>query len=343
MGGSSDPKITRLQRRSFKTIFLSTIEQNAKDVFNDLRCRPSWLNVIDYDQLTESLGIRSIPRKFDASEGLEVFLRFLGAKSATFEELALGIEHVTLTLAGAAEIIAYIVKLNMSNNIAADAIKPKWRVWPVNGVLHCLDEVKEISATLDRNFVDLIAEKVGSNSPFRRLLTELLDEQGVSKILPQENRKKESQPNTGIVLSDQTTPKFTKETFSKRLSLKRWRSAEQQVFLLLQGKGWDVEDVSRQNIGYDIEGKTLQGREVYIEVKSIDYPGQSFIMTSNEEAVARQKGDAYYLALVYQTNDWLEVAFIEDPVSQLALTRQCRNWVWECTSYNFLPNRIQLE
>jgi len=144
-------------------------------------------------------------------------------------------------------------------------------------------------------------------------------------------------------LSDQTTPKFTKETFSKRLSLKRWRSAEQQVFLLLQGKGWDVEDVSRQNIGYDIEGKTLQGREVYIEVKSIDYPGQSFIMTSNEEAVARQKGDAYYLALVYQTNDWLEVAFIEDPVSQLALTRQCRNWVWECTSYNFLPNRIQLE
>ena len=77
------------------------------------------------------------------------------------------------------------------------------------------------------------------------------------------------------------------------LSLKRWRSAEQQVVSLLTAQGWAVRDVSRQNIGYDIEGTTPEGEEVFIDVKAIDRPGQAFILTSNEEAVARQKGSRY--------------------------------------------------
>jgi hypothetical protein len=127
------------------------------------------------------------------------------------------------------------------------------------------------------------------------------------------------------------------------LSLKRWRSAEQQVYSLLELKGWDVKDVSRQNVGYDIEVVTPEGEEIFVEVKSIDHVGESFRLTSNEEATARERGAAYRLAIVRQTNADLEVSFIRDPANQLELTRQCRQWMWECSSYPYAPERFLLE
>jgi hypothetical protein len=129
----------------------------------------------------------------------------------------------------------------------------------------------------------------------------------------------------------------------RRPSLRRWRSAEQQVLSLLQGQGWDANDVSRQNVGYDIEVRTPEGQQFFVEVKSIRNPNEPFILTSNEEAVARIKGDAYQLALVRDAGAALEVAFIQNPVSRLDLTRQCRQWVWECSSYEFDPQRFLLE
>lgn len=81
----------------------------------------------------------------------------------------------------------------------------------------------------------------------------------------------------------------------------------------------------------------------FVEVKSIDYPGQPFTLTSNEEAVAREKGEAYRLAVVRQSGDHLEIAFIVNPISKLKLTRQCRQWVWECAAYGFAPERFSLE
>ena len=58
---------------------------------------------------------------------------------------------------------------------------------------------------------------------------------------------------------------------------------------------------------------------------------------------SRQKGKAYRLALVRQTGEHLEIAFIEDPIRNLKLTRQCRQWVWECATYDFVPERFALE
>lgn len=128
----------------------------------------------------------------------------------------------------------------------------------------------------------------------------------------------------------------------RSLSLKKRRSAEQQVLGLLELQGWDVIDVSRQYIRYDIEGVTPECEEVFVEVKSIDHPGQSFTLTSNEEATARQKGSAYRLAIVRQAGADLEVAFVPDPANRLELTRQCRQWVWECASYEYDPERLLL-
>jgi hypothetical protein len=127
------------------------------------------------------------------------------------------------------------------------------------------------------------------------------------------------------------------------ITLKRWRGAEQRVLELLRSWGWQVEDVSLQKLGYDIEGCSPEGEEVFVEVKSIENSRQAFILTSNEEAVAREKGNAYRLALVRLTNTHLEVAFISDPVHQLKFTRQYRQLVWECVDYEFDAKRYPLE
>lgn len=127
------------------------------------------------------------------------------------------------------------------------------------------------------------------------------------------------------------------------ISLKRWRGAEQRVLELLRSLGWQVEDVSLQKLGYDIEGRSPEGEDAFVEVKHIENPRQAFILTSNEQAVASEKGTAYRLALVRLTNTHLEIAFISDPVRQLKFARQYRQLVWECVEYEFIPERYPLE
>ena len=140
----------------------------------------------------------------------------------------------------------------------------------------------------------------------QRLVAELTDERTVATLLPTE--KSIDVQSTGAPMIDlQAKPEARNQALVPPLSLKRWRSAEQQVLSLLKAQGWLVEDVSRQNVGYDIEGQTPEGAAACIEVKSIDNPGQPFTLTSNEEAVARQKSTTYYLAIVRQTHTHLEV------------------------------------
>ena len=90
------------------------------------------------------------------------------------------------------------------------------------------------------------------------------------------------------------------------------------------------------------EGSDPNGRNIYIEVKSIDYVGQKFRMTNNEFAAAQYKPGNYYLALVYQNKDSFEISLIKDPVNRLNLTRQVLQWVWECTDYEYKPMRFKI-
>lgn len=338
----SDPRMASFQRRSFKTEFLAALQHAAKSHFADLRYRPGWLNAVDYENLTRVAKVRGVLRKFESVEGLPTFLKFLGAKEATLEELSDGLTQTTPSLAGAAEVVAHVANRHVTKQLTATDIRKEWRLWPTAGTPRSLLEITESPQALDRNFSDLVAEKTGAQTQLQRLVAELTDEKTVATLLPI-SKSVDVLSTTGPTTDLQTKPAAISKTLAPPLSLKRWRSAEQQVLSLLQAQGWRVEDVSRQNVGYDIEGQTLEGAAVCIEVKSIDNPGQPFTLTSNEEAVARQKNTAYYLAIVRQTNTHLEVALIQDPLRHLTLTRQCRQWVWECSLYQFNPARFPLE
>ena len=124
--------------------------------------------------------------------------------------------------------------------------------------------------------------------------------------------------------------------------IQKWRSAEENTLAVLNANGFRLKDVSKQNLGFDLEGSDPNGKNIYIEVKSIDYVGQKFRMTNNEFAAAQYKPGNYYLALVYQNKDSFEISLIKDPVNRLNLTRQVVQWVWECSDYEYKPIRFKL-
>lgn len=125
-------------------------------------------------------------------------------------------------------------------------------------------------------------------------------------------------------------------------TLKKWRSAEEQTLEVLNMNGFKLEDVSKQNIGFDLSGTDPNGNEIQIEVKSITLPGQKFRLTNNEIAVAQIKQKSFFVAIVRQTDEFLEIALVSDPVNNLSLNRQCVQWIWECESYEYKPLKFKI-
>jgi hypothetical protein len=329
----SDPRMASFQRRGFKTELYAAIKREAGGWFDTYLCRPQWLNAADFATLAEASGVKFVPRGFEGIDGLTGFLKFLGAREATIGDLSAGMTGVAPSIAGAAEVAAHLTNLHATKQIESKDISPDWKLWPIGDIPLSLDEVRKQDKALAETFTDLIVEKSGGGSELPRILESLTDSATVRTLLP-------GKPAAG---SQPQQADMSGMVATQRISLKRWRAAEQQVLEILKAWGWKVEDVSRQNLGYDIEGRTGEGEEAFVEVKSLDYPGQPFTLTSNEEAVARQKGAAYRLALIRQTNVHLEMALIRDPANQLKLTRQCRQWVWECAGYDFVPERFSLD
>jgi len=122
-----------LQRRSFKTELLEALRRTAEGRFEDLRYSPGWLNPADFEELARSVGLRTVPQQLENVQGLYAFLRFMGAREATMEDLATGLEISTPSSLGAAEVVSQITKLHPTKQIGTSEIDSHWRLWPVDG------------------------------------------------------------------------------------------------------------------------------------------------------------------------------------------------------------------
>lgn len=334
----SDPRLARFHKKSFKTVFFNSLEEKAKTRFENWFCRPKWINSVDFELMAQSLNIKVIPRQLDVLDGANSFFRFLNVKEVDFIKLLKSFSNVEFSIHGAVEIISELVARHTTKQIDIKDINVEWRIWQVNGKRLSLIDAKNSNLALDNDFKDLIVEKSVGESGIRRLITALTNQNTAAILLP-EQAVPVKHIVAGNTLSTSKMPAFVVNP----LSLKRWRGAEEQVLNILGSQGYLVEDVSRQNIGYDLLCTTKNGEEFYIEVKFVSAPNVPFTLTSNEEAVARQKGTNYKLAIVCQIGNFLEVAFIDNPVQQLNFTRQCRQWVWECSDYPYQPLRFPLE
>jgi hypothetical protein len=346
-----------LQRRCFKTELITAVQAASVEKFTNLKCRPWWLNAVDFETLAPASNLSYLPRKFENHQGTIAFLKFLGVKQATLADLSGGLTTTELSPIGVAEIVADILGRYGISQFNIEQIDLEWKLWKIDGIVRSLTEAQQLAKPLDQDFIDLVTEKARTISQLRKLLSVLVDSETAEVMIPSQTSSNEpainnnlfsplpKENNSSTSVKQQFTSLSTEDNAPAKqpLSLKKWRGAEQQVLSLLTYQGWTVTDVSRQNIGYDLEGISPDGQQGCIEVKSIERPGQAFTLTSNEEAVARQKGENYYLAIVRQTGNFLEVAFIQDPINKINLTRQCRQWVWECSDYDFAPEKFPVE
>ena len=113
----------------------------------------------------------------------------------------------------------------------------------------------------------------------------------------------------------------------------KWRSAEQQCIDIEKYFGNTATDVSKQNVGYDIESTTPDGHKRYIEVKSITEDG-SFSITNNEYTAAHQYGDQYYLCLLIQSSQNTQAIYVQNPLETLKFEKRIRQWEWYCDTYS---------
>jgi hypothetical protein len=115
--------------------------------------------------------------------------------------------------------------------------------------------------------------------------------------------------------------------------LQKWRSAEVNLKLILeQSKNCIVKDVSKQNLGYDLE--VIENGEVYFwEIKSVEQFGRPIKITQNEFTTAIQLKEKYCLVLVKQSDSDLQFAQIVSPIESLELDKRVVQWEWFCDSF----------
>lgn len=116
-------------------------------------------------------------------------------------------------------------------------------------------------------------------------------------------------------------------------SVKKWRAAEEQCVDIETFLNNFAEDVSKQNLGYDVISVTKEGIKRYIEVKSVAVDGE-FCMTNNEYTAAHQHGDQYYLCLIEEDGKAIRVTYIQNPLKNASFEKRVRQWEWLCTKYS---------
>lgn len=315
-------------------LFITKIEDSLRVDnelnLNNLRLCPQWLPYEDY----ESLCFRNfgcLNKKFVTNYPESViYLENLGILSLSLKEI-LGLANTAvLSKVGASQIISKVISqyyFDMTTeNI--DFIK-SLKLFPVKfkSGLHRVTELSKLTELDDKclDFIFNTNEKSDIFSFFKKLAIELPQEatREVIRGYALENKK-----------SAVSLPPHNEQTLLiKTPQIQCWRSAEQNLVEYLKCIH-NVEraiDVASANIGYDIEVLFINGKRVFVEVKSVSFFGEPFKITNNEYSTAHNYQDLYYLALVVNNADF-QVMFIQNPISNLTLDKQCERWSWICNS-----------
>ncbi len=340
----SDPRMLQFKKNSFIKLLLENIKQKESTFFKELKLCPSWLNYKDFFTLVNPININIINNHFYELEGFDSFAKYLGATEIDFKDFKQYINKSELSFLGCAQLTQYIFKSILSYNGIKESEFVDLKILHCQGQRKSLKEINSNSLLLDESFISLLLENG---------LTEFEIKQVLKKFSPNipieiqfKKYTKEIQIPELKTNSDSIIDWFNKSnSISKeriKESIKRWRSAEEQTLEILNLNGFKLEDVSKQNIGYDLSGLDPNGKEIQIEVKSIVLPGQKFKLTNNEIAVAQEKQKSFYIAVVRQTEHSFEIALISDPVNNLTLNRQCVQWIWECENYEYKPMKFEI-
>lgn len=342
------------QKRTFRTELIEQLRDRLVVLKEQFLVPPTWLNISDAANTAKAMG-KSMVLAESRDVGLLAFLRYLGVPHLSFDAVLTATHSKQLSKKGCAETIAFFIRNTATGNYTKSTADAP--IWFGAGEAQSLTSMARNGKALSDTFIEQI-NAAGVTSDELARLVHIAVGDAVNTLIP------------GVAIGGATPSIFATEpaaiitalmstslpveydpllagspsvspstTLPQRPELETkflpaWRGAEQYVAQVLQSHGYTVEDRSRQNLGYDLNA-AKDNRKYYIEVKLLDYTGQPFVITPNEEAVARECGASYVLALTLRGKDGVHIQFVHDPVAKLKFVRQCRQWVWECSEYAF--------
>ena len=350
-----DLKLIQLMKQSFEREFAKRIKEAFGKELSNIKLAPSWLNAEDFAITMESSKLSFIAPECSDVIGLNDLLKYLGNKAEDVDSLIKKVSKVEISVLGYAQIMAAGIKGALMNHRFSSLTTTPLVI--SNGRLCSLKDINDEEEEIDESYVQLLLDCGVSEND----ISQFLKKMGLSKINEVQFSDDDNDDYTFNDEDDDEDCYGNEESYnpttvsqwfndaessSKKVvnndGIQKWRSAEENTLVALNANGFRLKDVSKQNLGFDLEGSDPNGKNIYIEVKSIDYVGQKFRMTNNEFAAAQYKPSNYYLALVYQNKDSFEISLIKDPVNRLNLTRQVVQWVWECADYEYKPMRFKI-
>ena len=297
------------------------LQKYAEDM-KEIYYQPQGITNVDFEQICRINNVYGIGNDIDANvRGILQFVKMIGIRILPLEMMLDAMKDCILSKESRIEVMyelvdrsrfgldkALLTKFNNAYVITFDT--------DVKKVINC-DE----NDIIEDSFNAAVIEKVGSVAYIEQFYKVL----GLKNIC-QQGYNKEISPS---IISRNVGGIGTKSV------VKKWRTVEQNLGEILRSLDGvvNVIDVAAQNVGYDIETIMTDGTHRYYEVKSVDNMGNAFTMTNNEFSSAVQYKDKYYLAIVQQDENRIEVCFICDPISTLNMTKRVTKWEWYCSSY----------
>ena len=349
-----DWKLIQLMKQSFEKEFAIKIKDAFGKELSNVRLAPSWLNAEDFSKIMEASNLPYIAPECSDVPGLSDLLKFLGNKPEDVGSLIVKADNAQISVLGCAQILSAGMKEALMNHRLSSLTTTALVM--SNGGLCSLKEINDEEGEIDESFIKLMED----NGMSKNDISQFLKKAGLSNINDllfddeedDDFYDKEDDDDDFDDDDKSDNPTSVSQWFNDASSslksvvnnegVQKWRSAEENTLAALNANGFRLKDVSKQNLGFDLEGSDPNGKNIYIEVKSIDYVGQKFRMTNNEFAAAQYKPSNYCIALVFQNKDTLEISLIKDPINRLNLTRQVVQWVWECSDYEYKPMKFSI-
>ena len=344
---SSDDVSLQFGRRSFASDLIAAVRSRISTLSEEFILPPEWINRVDAADLLPPMGKRLCPvvngSNGDAARRLARFAG-VGVMSVADVVSAVASGNTKWSLTSCADLVSHVASSVLSPGVTlgdAAAI-----AFEVDGDILTANDLLRGGSSRSSEFADLVASRGIDVMSLRRRLG-LLDEAdaleaksavaagGLEPIVREVDPARPLLTERNLRGSGEGARAIDIEIPTSSNS-SAWRSAELLVLELLTELGYQASDHSRQNLGYDILA-TSPGTRLFVEVKSLSYPGQPFSLTPNEDSLARDSGSAYVLALTYRASNAVYVQFIPDARKVLNYVKQCRQWAWECSEYDFVP------
>lgn len=334
----ADPRMLQFKKTSFDKFLIEGMKEIKSAKLKNLKICPTWFNINDYSNLKQDKNIFTINGNFLSIDGFISFAKYNGAKEDNIHDILKIIDTSLLSIVGCAQLIVQIFKSLISGVLKVDSSILNHKLFISDNKKYSLRYLKDNEIKIDEDFILLIIEYGLTEFEIKAVFKQLISKEFSDNLFPPKGHDIiNSITNNTTSINDYFSNKTNELIVPSSSRIPRWRSAEEITLEVLNQNGFKLEDVSKQNIGYDLSGIDPNGIPIQIEVKSINYLGQQFRITNNEIAIAQDKQETYIIAIVRILNDSVEIALISNPVKNLKLNRQCVQWIWECSEYEYKP------